>query len=122
MESQILTEFTLRLKQSVVHIYSQGEFITSGYFKARKIQTPPPTIYFKSSEINSTRIRTSKPQKHVTKNVQTPWPEFLHFSLCGGSHTGVLVRTPMCEPSHTSRGAPDTRRTKKTAMRAIKHS
>lgn len=93
MESQILTEFTLRLNQSVVDIYSQGEFITSEYFKARKIHKtpPPPKIYFKSSEINSTRIRTFKPQKHVTKNVQTPWPEFLHFSLCGGSHTGVLV-------------------------------
>lgn len=51
MESQILTEFTLRLKQSVVDIYSQGEFITSEYFKARKIQkTPSPPQYILSPQ------------------------------------------------------------------------
>lgn len=34
-----------------------------------------------SLEINSTIIRTSRPQKHITKHVETAQSEFLHFSF-----------------------------------------
>lgn len=42
MESQILTEFTLRLKQSVVDIYSQGELSPQSTSRQGKYKKLPP--------------------------------------------------------------------------------
>lgn len=69
-ESQISTEFTLRLT-SGGYIQTE-ELIISAYLKVRKIyKTFFFAIKFKSLKINSTTIRTSRPQKHVIKNVST---------------------------------------------------
>lgn len=80
MELQISSECTLRLssgghvqrEEVIVSAFEGKENIENFFFFATK---------FKSSEINSTTVRTIKPQKHVTKNVQTARPAFLHFSF-----------------------------------------
>lgn len=96
MESQILTEVTLRLRYIQIE-----EFITSEYFRARKTYK---TIFFLqyslSPQINSTIIRTSKPQKHYQKCTDIMARISAFFFLCDGSHiwcvrskvTGVTLR------------------------------
>lgn len=96
MESQILTEVTLRLRYIQIE-----EFITSDHFRARKIYKTVFLQYTLSPQINSTMIRTSKPQKHYQKCTDIMACISAFFFLCGGSHTDALVQSHTCDPSHT---------------------
>lgn len=115
MESQILTEVTLRLRYIQIE-----EFITSEYFRARKTYK---TIFFLqyslSPQINSTIIRTSKPQKHYQKCTDIMARISAFFFLCDGSHIWYVSPKSQVWPFTYIPGAPDVCHTENSSVSRV---